>query len=61
MGTFGVNLWDAFNAFSAYDTHYATRRATEIASAEENAFDSLISGRGFADRALPLLLELANN
>lgn len=61
MGTFGANLWDAFNAFSAYDTHYATRRATEIASAEENAFDSLLSGRGFADRALPHLLELARN
>lgn len=60
MGTRGESLWDAFNAFSAYDTHGATRRATEIASAEENAFDALISARGFADRALPLLLQMAN-
>jgi hypothetical protein len=59
MGTHGENLWDAFNAFSAFDTHVATRRGTEIASAEENAFDALLSGRNTADRALPLLMELA--
>ena len=60
-GTKGENFWDAFNAFSAYDTHCAIRRETETASVEENAFDSLISGRGFADRALPLLIEASAN
>lgn len=58
LGIHGRTVWDAFNAFSAYDTHAATRRATAIASADENAFDALISGRGFADRALPVLLAL---
>ncbi len=59
MGTTGTTAWDAFNAFSAYDTHAATRRTTEVASQEENAFDSLISGRGYADKVLPVLMEMA--
>lgn len=59
-GTNGVCAWDAFNAFSAYDTHLAIRRETETASADENGFDALISGRGFADRALPVILDALN-
>jgi hypothetical protein len=55
LGIGNRTKWDAFNAFSAYDTHAATRRATETGTVEENAFEALISGRGFADRALPLL------
>ena len=58
LGMQGRTVWDAFNAFSAFDTHAATRRETTVASAEENAFDALIAGRGFADRALPVLMEL---
>lgn len=58
MGMNGKTLWDAYNAFSAYDTHAATRRATAVATTEENAFAALIAGRGYADRALPFLLEL---
>jgi hypothetical protein len=61
FGIHGRTVWDAFNAFSAYDTHAATRRATEVATAEENAFDALLSGRGYADRALPALIEFARN
>jgi hypothetical protein len=59
MGTNGATLWDAFNSFSSYDTHHATRRATTVASSEENAFSSLIEGRGYADKVLPALLEMA--
>jgi Domain of unknown function (DUF932) len=58
LGMNGRTAWDAFNAFSAYDTHSATRRETSIASADENAFDSLIAGRGYADRVLPHLLAI---
>lgn len=58
LGIHGRTAWDAFNAFSAYDTHAATRRATSGGTAEENAFDALLSGRGYADKALPVLLAL---
>jgi hypothetical protein len=61
LGIHGRTLWDAFNAASGYDTHAATRRATAVATSEENAFDSLLSGRGFADKMLPHLMELAVN
>lgn len=61
MGTHGRTLWDAFNAGSAYDTHAATRRATAVATSEENAFDALIAGRGFADKMLPHLMALAQS
>lgn len=60
-GNSGRTLWDAFNSFTAFDTHLATRRATAIATSEENAFDSLLSGRGYADKVLPKLMELAVN
>ena len=59
MGTHGRTLWDAVNAGTAYDTHSATRRATAIATQEENSFDALLAGRGYGDKLLPLLLELA--
>lgn len=58
LGINGRTAWDAFNAFSAFDTHSATRRETSVATADENAFDALIAGRGFADKALPILMEL---
>lgn len=59
-GTLGVCAWDAFNAFSAYDTHLAIRRETETASADENGFDALLSGRTFSDKALPVILDALN-
>lgn len=60
MGTHGTSLWDAFNAATCYDTHHATRRATEVATADENSLDSLLGGRGYGDKFLPALMEMAN-
>lgn len=59
LGIHGRTAWDAFNAATAYDTHAATRRETAVASADENAFDALISGRGYADKMLPVLSSFA--
>lgn len=48
LGAFGESAWDAFNAFTAYNTHDATRRETMVkgtnevqTTREENRFRAL--------------------
>lgn len=56
LGQFGQTKWDAFNSASALATHEATFRNSSRASADENAFDSLISNKGVVNRAAELLM-----
>jgi len=56
LGQFGQTRWDAFNAVTAFETHESTRRTTTRASADENAFDALVSHRSLTNRAAELLL-----
>lgn len=56
LGQFGQTRWDAFNAVTALETHESTRRSTVRASADENAFDALVSHKSLANRAAELLL-----
>jgi phage/plasmid-like protein (TIGR03299 family) len=56
LGQFGQTKWDAFNSVSAFETHESTRRNSSRASADENAFDALVSHRSLANRAAELLV-----
>lgn len=56
LGHFGATRWDAFNAVTALETHESTRRQTSRASADENAFDALVSQRSLSNRAAELLV-----
>lgn len=55
FGHFGQTKWDAFNATTALETHESTRRQTVRASADENAFDALVSAKSLSNRAAELL------
>lgn len=55
LGQFGATKWDCFNAVTALETHESTRRQTSRASAEENAFDALVSAKSLSNRAAELL------
>lgn len=55
LGAYGKTKWDAFNAVTAFETHHSTRRNSTRASAEENAFDALVSYRTLSLRAAELL------
>lgn len=55
LGQFGQTRWDAFNAVTAFETHESVRRTSSRASADENAFDALVSHRSLATRAAELL------
>jgi len=59
--TYGETVFDAFNSFSAFDTHSAKRRETDTGTCDENAFEAFIAGKGTADKALPLLREVMAN
>lgn len=56
LGHFGATRWDAFNAVTALETHESTRRQTVRASADENAFDALVSAKSLSNRAAELLM-----
>lgn len=55
LGQFGQTRWDAFNAVTAFETHEGTRRNSVRGSADENAFDALVSHKSLANRAAELL------
>lgn len=56
LSQFGQTRWDIFNAVSAYTSHENTTRQTVRASADENAFDALVSGKSLTNRAAELLM-----
>jgi phage/plasmid-like protein (TIGR03299 family) len=56
FGHFGATRWDAFNAVTALETHESCRRQTVRASADENAFDALVSNKSLSNRAAELLV-----
>ncbi len=48
LGAFGETAWDAFNAFTAWNTHERTLRQTKQTSLEESAFRNVGESRKFA-------------
>jgi hypothetical protein len=55
LGQFGETRFDGLNAVTAFVTHESTRKNTSRASADENAFDALVSGNSLTNRAVELL------
>ena len=56
LGQFGQTRWDMWNSVTSFSTHESTTRNTNRASADENAFDALVSGKSLPNRAAELLL-----
>jgi hypothetical protein len=56
LGQFGETRFDCWNAVTAFATHEGSRRNSIRASADENAFDALVSGNSLTNRAASLLM-----
>lgn len=56
IGNNGQTAWDWFNGVSEFETHHFTRRNTEIASADENAFDAILRKQSLTAKAYGLLI-----
>lgn len=53
----GKTAWDWFNGVSEFETHHFTRRETEVATADENAFDAVIRSQSLTARAYEIIME----